>query len=236
MHEYIKYIIQFAPFLLVVVSLLTFLYASRKSEKQKWHKFIWAGMLLFSLPAVIAQLRANILPTAYAPLFTVLYMACFACGVLLVRKGNKMMKEVGIETAESQKLKDISKPVGLVFGIIAIPFSAFAIFAALIALIGIITTAKTTYEWPLLMGWVIFGVLSVLLSVVSWRLINIRKGWAGKLFGPYTLWFRLAGWLFLIAGLIKLLQRNLTGLWAIIIAIALIFLSGIKENKIAKTN
>jgi len=67
--------------------------------------------------------------------------------------------------------------------------------------------------------------------VVSWRLMNVRKGWTGKLFSPYMLWFRIAGWLFLVAGFIKLIQRNLTGIWAIVVAIALIFLSGIlKEN------
>jgi len=55
MQKYINDIIQIGPFLLSGISLVMFLYSCRKSAAPKEIKYFWAGMLLFSLPAMTGK-------------------------------------------------------------------------------------------------------------------------------------------------------------------------------------
>ena len=237
MQKYINDIIQIGPFLLSGISLVMFLYSCRKSAAPKGIKYFWAGMLLFSLPAMTGKFRTYILPnSAYAPFFNILYVACFVCGVVMVRKGNKMLKEATNQSTEVRKASDISTPVGLIFGLITLAFVPVSFLFAIATFFGLTTGETRQLEWTMIIVSVFFGVLSVFFAVVGWRLINVRKGWTGKLFAPYTLWLKISGWLFLIVGYIKLAQRSLTGILVISIAIALIILANKASNKIAKTN
>lgn len=237
MDKYIKELLPISYFLMFGLSLIAFLYARRKPESQKWHKFLWASMMLFTLPAVIAYLQSRILPNPeYVPIFDAFYIFCIVCAFSLLIKGNKILKEADRGESDMPKQKDISKGVGLVFGIITLAFVPISFLFAIAAIIGPAIAATSQMEWPSTIAGVIFGVISVFLAVVGGRLINVRNGWKGNLFAPFTLWLRISGWLFILIGLIKLIQKNLTGLWAIALAIALLALSGKKDNKIAKTN
>lgn len=205
------------------------------SKKQQFQKYFWGGMLLFSLPAMISRIILYISSSPfYSSVSNIIGLTCLAYGFYLVRKGNKMMREAAKESTVVPKRRDISKPVGLIFGIITLAFVPVSFLFAIAIIFGATMTENSQTDWSLTIAGVVLGVLSVFLAVVGWRLIKVRKGWTGDLFAPYTLWLRVPGWIFLLIGLIKLIQRNLSGLWVIVIGIVLIVLSG-KKEKIAKT-
>jgi len=206
------------------------LYSRIKGLSQESYMYFWKGSFLLSLSMLIPKLRF-VLPTApaYGRIIETISLAPFIYGFYLFWKG--------IKTDTRVKSVALKKNAGFAFGIIClvlVPISGLLTLGLMLGLI-VDSTSNPQKEWGMMIAAVLSGVLSVFLAVVGWRLFNMRKGWKGKLFSPYTLWPLLSGSLFLIVGFIKLAQRNLTGLWAIAIAIALIVLSNKKADKIEKT-
>lgn len=199
------------------------IYSRIKGLKKESFLNFWKGTFLFSLSMLIPKLHI-IIPNApwFAKTLNVISFIPFIYGAYLLWKVIKIDKI------------ELKRNTAFAFGLLSlilVPITGILTLGLLLD--SIINAAQ---KWQIMVALVFSGTFSVFLSVVGWRLFKIRKGWKGNLFTPYSLWLQLPGCLFLVVGFIKLMQRNLTGLWAIALAIALIALSGRKDNKIAKTN
>ena len=199
------------------------IYSRIKGLKEESFINFWKGTFLFSLSMLIPKLHI-IAPNAqgFSRILNVISFIPFIYGAYL------LCKVIKTDTIE------LKRTAAFAFGLVSIILVPITGVLALGLLLDSIINSEQ--KWQLMVPIAFSGTLSVFLSVVGWRLFKIRKGWQGKLFTPYALWLQLPGCLFLLVGFIKLIQRNLTGLWAIAIAIALIILSGRKAENITKTN
>jgi hypothetical protein len=224
MQEYIFKIYAIAIFILAALSLFMLLYSHIKGIKEESHIYFWKGTLFLSISMLLPELRYFLPPSSSNKTILVAVSSLpLIYSIYLLRKAVQIEKTID---GDSHGTIDISNPVGLAFGIVTLLFVPVSGFFAVSLMLGPFVGGSLDIkeDWTIMIAAVIVGVLSSFLAVVGWRLINVRKGWKGNLFSPVTLWFRLAGWLFLIMGLIKLIQRNLTGVWAVLIGGILIFL------------
>lgn len=182
----------------------------------------WKGTFLFSLSMLIPKLHIISNAPWFAKTLNVISFVPFFYGAYLLWKVIKIDK------------LELKRNTAFAFGLLSLILVPISGLLAVGLLLDSIINSEQ--KWQTMVAIALSGTLSVFLSVVGWRLFKIRKGWQGKLFTPYALWLQLPGCLFMLVGFIKLIQRNLTGLWAIAIAIALLIISSKKADRIAKTN
>jgi hypothetical protein len=179
------------------------LYSHIKDIKEESNIYFWKGTLFFSISMLLPKLLYLLPPaSSYKTVLKILSFLPLIYGFYLLRKGAKLAKT----TVRDSHLQDISSPVGLVFGIVTfVGVLVSGIFALMLMLGSFVSPPLPPKEdWTLMIAAVVFGVLTLFLAVVGWRLINVRRGWKGNLFSPIILWLRFAGWLFLILGFIRL--------------------------------
>lgn len=223
MQNLTEIIILVYPFFIGVLSVLMLIYSRIKSLKEESFLNFWKGTFLFSLSMLIPKLHI-LFPNApgFAKILVVISYIPFIYGAYLLCK-----------IIKTDKL-ELKRNAVFGFGLLSIILFPIAGLLTLGLLLDSITNSEQ--KWQFMAAIAFSGTFSVFLAIVGWRLFKIRKGWTGKLFTPYSLWLQLPSCLLLVVGLIKLIQRNLIGLWPIAIAVVLITLSGRKGNNIAKTN
>lgn len=216
MQKYTEIIISLYPFVIGVLSVFMLIYSRLKGIKEELYLAFWKGTLLFSLSMLIPKLHV-LVPNA--PWFT---RTLTIISYIPFLYGSYLLWQV-IKTDKRELIRNAAFGFGLL-SLILVPISALV---ALGLLFDSIVDSKQ--KWQPMLAIVFSGTLSVFLAVVGWRLFKIRKGWTGSLLTPYSLWLQLPAYLFLVTGFIKLIQRNLIGLWAIALAVALLVLSYKKE-------
>ncbi|MDP2157526.1 MAG: hypothetical protein Q8K68_07455 [Nitrospirota bacterium] len=216
MQKYTEIIISVYPFFLSVLSILMLIYSRVKGLKEESFIIFWKGTFLFSLSMLIPKLHF-VLPNmpGFARILNVISFIPFIFGAYL------LCKVIKADTIE------LKRNTAFAFGLISMLLVPIAGLVTLGLLLDSVT--DPAQKWQGMLATVFSGTLSVFLSVVGRRLLKVRKGWKGNLFTPYSLWLQLPGCLFLIVGFIKLMQRNLTGLVAIAIAVALLVTSSRKK-------
>ncbi|MBI5633187.1 MAG: hypothetical protein HZA15_06895 [Nitrospirae bacterium] len=223
MQKYTEAIMSVYPFFLSIFSILMLVYSRIKGQREASFINFWKGTFLFSLSMLIPKLHF-ILPNmpAFARILNVISFIPFICGAYL------LCKVIKADTIE------LKRNTAFAFGLISMILVPIAGLVTLGLLLDSVT--DPAQKWQVMLATIFSGSLSVFLLVVGWRLLKVRKGWQGNLFTPYSLWLQLPGCLFLLAGFIKLMQRNLTGLVAIAIAVALLVISGRKTESNTQTN
>ncbi len=227
--ENIRLFILLASITIAILGIALFIYTHMQHNIELSHKYLSRGFLFFGFWTLLSYYAITLhFPFDLITLF--IAFASFLYGFYFFKKAKRFSKDF---KEESTKMFDLGKHMGFVFGILALFFALISAQVAIVSLLSslIDETLTLQVEWYMMLGGVIFGVMSTFLAVVGWRLINIRKGWKGELFPPLWLWFRLGGLLFLIVGIIKILQRNLQGLWVVLIAIALFIISSVLSRK-----